>query len=677
MCFLISNTITAEGDDKDNYNIPESTTGKLIVKQTGTDTDPIDPNPGDGDEGEDPIIKPGDGEGDNDGWKWDKDANQWTRVYDGDPHPFTSITVTYTDETAEGGTKTETLSGEDISITYSSDKTGSSSVSEIKNAATYYAHITINKEDAIISGKVEPIKLVIEPRPMNVNIKPLTAEDLKETEVAKVGATYEKFNAETNRGLVEAEEGYAGISGTMTITPKEESTEDEKSYTVTFSDLELANSGGDNPIFLASNYTPTFKYGDQEITTENSSIDITIGDITPGEDVEISDGDEDGDGNDWEWDATTNSYVVIYDGNGHGIETVTIKGNTYDVTSVSYTGDKLGKDALPTAAGYYTANVIVTIGEEEKSQTGTFPLYIKERPLGIHFDLDDLPEEYIGTNYAAADYAEYTDINGVGGRLESEAVVLNGYIKIASEPNEMGKYPVTFEDVALGSSETFNPDNYDEHFYLNGKEITLADGDGTFGGDTNPDQGIDIVEDDYISGSGTTTRYQLYLADKDFDKGTIYDEEGLELFSRHNKKYTKAGSSFTIWYEHNGVANDGEYRIFIRRGRSGDWTELKIDTVSDYYQIRNVQTDIYVKIYGLNGYPVANEEISATEARAYAQANKIVVITPEPTDVQIISMAGAVVATDKVTGQREFGNLTAGIYIVRMGETVVKLQVRN
>ena len=74
---------------------------------------------------------------------------------------------------------------------------------------------------------------------------------------------------------------------------------------------------------------------------------------------------------------------------------------------------------------------------------------------------------------------------------------------------------------------------------------------------------------------------------------------------------------------------------------------------------------------------VGNEDITATDARAYAQPNKIVVITPQPTDVQIISMAGAVVATDKVTGQREFANLTEGVYIVRMGETVVKLQVRK
>ena len=104
---------------------------------------------------------------------------------------------------------------------------------------------------------------------------------------------------------------------------------------------------------------------------------------------------------------------------------------------------------------------------------------------------------------------------------------------------------------------------------------------------------------------------------------------------------------------------------------------MKFDEVSGYYQIRNVQSDVYVKIYDADGFPVANEAITAQDFRAYAQPNKIIIITPELTDVQIISMAGAVVATDKVTGHREFANLAEGVYIVRMGETIVKLQVRN
>ena len=189
---------------------------------------------------------------------------------------------------------------------------------------------------------------------------------------------------------------------------------------------------------------------------------------------------------------------------------------------------------------------------------------------------------------------------------------------------------------------------------------------------------------DYSSTGGTTDkRYQLFLANKDYlktDEKTVeyYEDLKLELFSRHNKKYTDAGGSFTIWYEKDGEANVGGYRLFwSKSGEHGDYQEVKFDPVSEYFRIDNVHSDVHVKIYDADGFPVANEAITAQDFRAYAQPNKIIVITPEPTDVQIISMAGAVVAADKVTGQREFANLAEGVYIVRMGETIVKLQVRN
>ena len=166
-------------------------------------------------------------------------------------------------------------------------------------------------------------------------------------------------------------------------------------------------------------------------------------------------------------------------------------------------------------------------------------------------------------------------------------------------------------------------------------------------------------------------RYRLYLADQDFYLNDEYDEAGLVLYSRHDKKYTDVGGSFTVWFEKNGEVNEGA-RVFISNRANGEYKEVKLDEVSGYYQIRNVQSNIYVKLYTEEGFPVANESIEATEARAYAQANKIVVITPEPTDVQIISMAGAVVATAQVAGQQEFANLAEGVYIVRMG-----MQVRN
>ena len=163
---------------------------------------------------------------------------------------------------------------------------------------------------------------------------------------------------------------------------------------------------------------------------------------------------------------------------------------------------------------------------------------------------------------------------------------------------------------------------------------------------------------------------------------TYYDlnitkSEGATLISRHGKDRVEAGGSFTLSLEIDDAYAGAEPTVYVKRGRSGEWQAIKIDEVSGFYQIRNVQTDIYVKVSGDGIWPVANENISKEDVRAYAQPNKIIVITPEPTDVQIISMAGAVVATDKVTGQREFANLAEGVYIVRMGETVVKLQVRN
>ena len=183
-------------------------------------------------------------------------------------------------------------------------------------------------------------------------------------------------------------------------------------------------------------------------------------------------------------------------------------------------------------------------------------------------------------------------------------------------------------------------------------------------------------DDDEDEGGIGTKRYQLFLADQDFYLNDEYDAEGLVLYSLHDKRYTKAGSSFTIWFEKHGEVNEGA-RVFISNRANGEFKEVKLDEVSGYYQIRNVQSNIYVKLYTEEGFPVANESIEATDARAYAQANKIVVITPEPTEVQIISMAGAVVATAQVAGQQEFANLMEGVYIVRMGKEIVKLQVRN
>ena len=247
--------------------------------------------------------------------------------------------------------------------------------------------------------------------------------------------------------------------------------------------------------------------------------------------------------------------------------------------------------------------------------------------------------------------------------------------KITYTLNEEGTIAtVKIYDVAVADQGEFLVSNYD---------LTINGDSYREGMDVDLDDPEIPVASSSTGGSFNDHRYQLFLANKDYLKTDVktveyYEKLGLELFSRHNKKYTDAGGSFTVWYEKDGEANVGGYRLFwSKSGEHGDYQEVKFDPVSEYFRIDNVHSDVYVKIYDADGFPVANEAITAQDFRAYAQPNKIIVITPEPTDVQIISMAGAVVAADKVTGQREFANLAEGVYIVRMGETIVKLQVRN
>ena len=334
---------------------------------------------------------------------------------------------------------------------------------------------------------------------------------------------------------------------------------------------------------------------------------------------------------------------------------------------------------------------------------------IVPRPLKLQFSFDSDIQEgenlKLGDNVSlevAADASE-DNIENMG-FAANEANEFNGWLKdgsifatfkVHTEAVD-GKYPVELETITFPKEgENLKYSNYDVTYIVMGADLKPSeehplldedeqtpneDGDYTHEGDDDDIIGGFEPVDNSGHGTITGTNYRknrLYLADRDFYFNDFYDEKGLVLYSRHDKKYAEDGGSFTIWYEHNGEVNEGGYRIFISSKQNKDYKEVKLDEVSGYYQIRNVQSDIYVKIYAMDGFPVANEEITATDARAYAQANKIVVITPEPTDVQIISMAGAVVATDQVTGQREFANLAEGVYIVRMGETVIKLQVRN
>ena len=420
-----------------------------------------------------------------------------------------------------------------------------------------------------------------------------------------------------------------------------------------------------------------------------------------------------------------NGKTRYYDGTAISEDDITvtipgIEGNLgseqYEVTiSAGEGGDEELADA-----GTYTATVAFKDGSNiviDKNVTLSAECKIAKRPLILYFSFEEGIEKgeelVLGKNASVEVAPEGTDNLGFadGEKAEFDALVgteITAEFHLGNEQAN-GTYEVILDSFTFPVEEVDDDDlTYDNY------NVTLlvghldADGTGEDKGEVElPDSGseeedengditytpgdededvvgvIDPVDPNTgIGGSGTNYRqYELNFCETDFFPNlTDYDKEGLKLFSRHDRKYTKADGSFTVWYEKDGVKNAeyGDYRIYIsRNGANGNYTELKLDEVSDYFQIRNVQSNIYVRIYYGTGFPVANEEITATDVRAYAQANKIVVITPEPTDVQVISMAGAVVATDQVTGQREFANLAEGVYIVCMGETVIKLQVRN
>ena len=305
---------------------------------------------------------------------------------------------------------------------------------------------------------------------------------------------------------------------------------------------------------------------------------------------------------------------------------------------------------------------------------GNATIVVAQRPMNISISFNkqsiEEDEELTWDDDVTVDIEKEEDLRGL---VTGEDIKVTGTINYVL--NEEGTTAtVTIADIKIEDGETFKQSNYtikvNDTEYSEGVEIVI------------PESNVPVTSSS-TGGSFNDHRYQLFLANKDYLKTDVktveyYEDLKLELFSRHNKKYTDAGGSFTVWYEKDGEANVGGYRLFwSKSGEHGDYQEVRFDPVSEYFRIDNVHSDVYVKIYDADGFPVANEAITAQDFRAYAQANKIIVITPEPTDVQIISMAGAVVAADKVTGQREFANLAEGVYIVRMGETIVKLQVRN
>lgn len=588
----------------------------------------------------------------------------------------------------------------DIAITYNSVLLDLKNGGQIRNAGEYEISISYKKDGDTYVGNQT---LVIKKAPLTVTVLPKEVTVTEPTNPLPInldiviGENAEAENATVTVGEVMANDVITFAEGCKLTVPEEYSLGvNENAISATVESLILAGESQTN-------------YEVKEVVPANLTVYYQIDDPT----TEIF----------VYFDAAVSEDKKVYDGEPVYVDWVEtgygkLDSEDYDVT---YIGAK-ENDPEHADADVYTVTVTLKneyykpANGEAVSWTGTCE--ITPRPIVLYFSFGNgdntikEDESLVFGKNVFVEVAEESE-NNMGFADGEEAAEFDELIEkgiisakfALGETQSDGTVEVQLVSFNYPAGEVPGYDlkysNYDPKLLTGhvkehgegGTETELPDAgeageDGTIdypgeGGSEIIVGDVDIIDEETgIGGSGINYRqYELKFCETDFFPNlNDYEVEGLKLFSRHNRFYTKANGSFTIWYEKDGVKNGeyGDYRIYIsRNGADGDYSELKLDEVSDYFQIRNVNSDIWVRIYYGTGFPVANEEITATDARAYAQANKIVVITPEPTDVQVISMAGAVVATDQVTGQREFANLAEGVYIVRMGETVIKLQVRN
>lgn len=546
--------ITFEGVAKDNYTAPASVYGQLTVKIDGSIT-PIDPNPGDGNE---PIIKPNDK-----GWTWND--NGWTRVYDGVNHLFTAISVTYTDETTPEGTKTEVLSiGKDATVTYSTDEAGQNVVDEIKNQGTYYAHIEITKADFVYSGKVEPIKLVITARSITVTLGGLNAEHIGQSEL-------EANNFVTDWGdVVTGETGK--ISGAISVA---EEAIDGK-YQVTFSDLALV----DNDNFLKNNYTATFLYETTEIVGGNDEIEIEIPDWKPGEDIKPG---ESG----WTWDEK--SFTRVYDGKEHPITSVQIKQGedwkTVSVSNVTYDPKQPVKDA-----GFYWATFTV------EGKKAVLPLKITEREMKVTFNV---PNHIESTDPITItdEYVNYEAQSGNSGLVTNEAPKIESGEFVFEESSIEGKYKVILRNFVLGSSNTFNPDNYKlqiwdatQGIYVeydntgdDDDDITIIDPGHPDNNPNEPGGGVVVGPDD-----------EGQQPSKNFCNIYVVEESSPYIQFHPSRNVVEAVGQITVDVVIPDEIEMDDVKLVFRRG-NGEWETLTIDEETQKYTIKDINTHIYLK----------------------------------------------------------------------------------
>ena len=118
--------------------------------------------------------------------------------------------------------------------------------------------------------------------------------------------------------------------------------------------------------------------------------------------------------------------------------------------------------------------------------------------------------------------------------------------------------------------------------------------------------------------------------------------------------------------------------VKVKRSLFG-YTEVIEPNNEGIYEIKNIYTDIYITIDGVEEEEEEEEETptgmeDVEGAKVYAKDGSIYVQTPQQEQVQIISISGAVLKNETQIGLQRY-DLPRGIYIICIGEE--RFKVRN
>ena len=137
----------------------------------------------------------------------------------------------------------------------------------------------------------------------------------------------------------------------------------------------------------------------------------------------------------------------------------------------------------------------------------------------------------------------------------------------------------------------------------------------------------------------------------------------------------REGQSMTFTIDIAEGYTDENMTVKVKRSLFG-YTEVIEPNNEGIYEIKNIYTDIYITIDGVEEEeeeaPTGMEDIEG--AKVYAKDGSIYVQTPKQEQVQIISISGAVVKNETQVGLQRY-DLPRGIYIICIGEE--RFKVRN